>query len=205
MGKLASKMYERYDKSIVGSANAIVRGWNWFSGETKEDLVKKIYIVTPFFNGIISALKKYNSESEKGVTINQAVGYGATMGLVWGGLSFLTWYKAKHLILDKEKELGDKPLKSLEVEHYKERSKKFTIPFFSSASTLEYVHSENPLYAIAGIEPIILAEIVLCADNVPPRKNCFSRGYDKLRTFVQENKPQIATQRAYSELESQII
>ena len=83
---------------------------------------------------------------------------------------------------------AEKGLKDKDSEDYKNVTAKFNGPFFSSNGLVYLVL--NPTYetliSSTGLGMIASSFYVMRADYLPPRKNCISRGLDKLEKILEK-------------------
>lgn len=179
---------ESYDNLIRGSGNFLLESYNWITGGTKSDLIKKTSVAIPIFNGIAAAYSSANNNMRHPESAINPFLMGILIGGVWSILSYVRLPLQKRILEGEEKVRGE-PFKDIGAENAKKSKARFVIPANSLISALFYktaIINGDYIQLVAGLEPYILEDVILCADDFPPRKNVFKRAKDKLVDMVNQ-------------------
>jgi len=183
-------LQDRIDDGIMYGVNKLVRVYNWTTGGTKKDLA----------NDMITSGAAMSSIG----SLNNGLIFGSAMSISW---LFITYFQ-KRVNKDIEKrELSalEKGAKDSHVEKTKVEYKKVMGPLFTllSGSYMflpqkkgEFIDNTKVTNYLSGTGIIFWAGgyYVMCADNLPPRKNALSRGIEKAKAYVAElgQKPSLS-------------
>jgi len=174
--KMIQKAYQKLDDGLMYLANKAVKGYNWTTGRTKADLANECitcaailfptgsFMFSNLFGGIISAPIILSAHYEQ--LDNKKI-------------------EALENIANERRCLDPK------VESYKQRCSFWgpTQLFFSGTVVPTNV---NSLILNIALFNSAASNYVMRADNLPPRKNCFARGWDELKKHLAERKLQPA-------------
>lgn len=177
---MIGKAYNWLDNQIMKGVNAGVRAYNWTTGRTKLDLAKNLLCGAPVVENIgIATLSPYNLFLSVPVSIlTSCLQYGIHTHLYNREINALE-KNARDALVELEKKtmcrLGGWafPL--------------FGLLYFAPVRDTSGRYSTNDLfgtYCAIGMGLRGLSYWVMCADNLPPRKNCFSRGFNKLKEYA---------------------
>lgn len=180
MGNLLFDAYNYLDDKIMKGISAGVHAWNWTTGETKSELAYKLLTVAPILEGI-------------GYTNNDIPSsIMATPLMIF--MSHREQNKAKELE-EREAIALDDHMQDLEVISQKQTMKYPSLIWFMAAGVWAIPHggkgeilpdrNETDLMVTAGHTLRALSYYVMRTDYLPPRKNCASRGIEKLEQLVQ--------------------
>ncbi len=168
-------IYEAYfalDEKIMKGVNVGVRAWNWTTGRTKKDLSNALTVCGSTMTSTASA---YDGKLVL-----------ATALIIMG----VTDIVSNELYLKKEEDAINSSLMDLSAENYKRRAA-FHGPFLAGVGTINLSTngSNSSDCATLGLFAWSVAEYVKRADYLPPRKNCVSRGLEKLEQLVRTPQP----------------
>ena len=178
---LVSKAYDAVDDTVMYGVNKMVRGYNWTTGGTKAELA----------NGFLV-----------GATVTIPVGillinpvFGSVFTLI--ALPSIHYKQKKNVEIErKEAKAFERGLCDIDVEEYKERNRvsgEFNIAFSVSNGYFGLSPNNEPNILVGmGCGLFALDIYVMRADNLPPRKNCFKRGAEKLKDIVSSYSPKPA-------------
>ena len=189
------KAYESFDNFMMYNTNNAVKAWNWTTGRTKSSLANLVLTTT----AISFVLGESLDETSPAYIDPRGVG----LSIVW---LYVTHSHQKININRDEKEqvAVEQKLKDLEVAQTKEKDRNFWIPAWHTISILQALVSKyelsqgNPargmrgLMTCVGFEGIAISKYIMRTDYLPPRKNCVSRGIDKLKETIAAYKTQPA-------------
>src|SRR3989338_6389808 len=170
------------DALVMKGVNTSIHAYNWTTGGTKEELAAlmqmgalAISVMMPFSDGI-----------ERGLTC----------ALIRGPLETLFTHQAlkyNKLQIEREKNALERNLKDLCVEHlFKPYNKLFAYAWTTGSltvncgylSNIEHMNKEHDSVRHYSDMLSSLARstgcLTICGDNLPPRKNCLKRGWEKL-------------------------
>lgn len=172
---------EMYDKAIVKAGNAILGSYNWVTGGTKRDLIRKTAIGIPILNTFAEAQYSIFSGDDIKKTI-----FLAALALFASATNSAVRIGMYKNIIEGEEGVRGKPFKDSGAEYTKNLLSRLGNPVDAtlSAAQAPFIF---PIFA-----PYILENIILCADDLPPRKNCFSRGADWISEKVSEVREKYA-------------
>ncbi|RMD67275.1 hypothetical protein D6817_02040, partial [Candidatus Pacearchaeota archaeon] len=170
--------YKAFDRAMLNAANAAVRGWNFVTGERKEELANKLITLA---------------------TISSSVGAFSLHPLIGIPHSSLALYLT-HLIHETnsevakvEREALEKSLKDMDVEASKGDYQ--MVSAGSLAMTLagtSFASSEKDLpskvfygsLALAGLFSAASFYVMRSEENPPSRKNVLSRAWEKTKEIA---------------------
>ena len=169
------QIYNKLDEGIMKGVNAGVRTWNWTTGRTKGDLA----------NGMLSM-----------AVILESTGWINNGNYLFTVLALFTSHKFQNDNLEmevKEENASNNGLKDYNFEDFKMKNKVMGLlalpacPYFAT----NHSHDGKLLpdtsftdHSLAlGFGMRSASHYVICADYLPPRKNCFSRGFGKLKSW----------------------
>lgn len=168
------KLYENIDSFLLQGANAGVHAWNWTTGRTRADLSTLVGTAgLAFFN-------------------MHLLGKSKTLGMAVLPIASLLAYanhKSSKTQDGAEVKAAEKGLKDMRVEYFKYLNKKIARNFtlISAAGTFIDVATPEDLVYL-NLSSVLMAAnaYIMRADYLPPRKNCLSRGIDKLSESLSE-------------------
>lgn len=168
---------ESLDKLLMSGANAAVHAWNWTTGRTKSDLTSLLMATGSSFLIADSVINPTNDFS-----------YVTTTGYSFVALTtVLTGSDMEQ----RELNAYDKEMKDSGVESYKLINKVFGLTLagmagiaFSKSTSKNPKESSSVLFRSIGEGLCGLGLYVSSANSLPPRKNCISRGLDKLNEIM---------------------
>lgn len=178
-------LYEKFDRVMQAGANKIVGGWNWTTGRTKSELANLLNIA-----GWASV--------SGGLILTGAVGYMLLP------LNVCFSYGNAKLFKDIEKiEERNKDSEALDLEVISDRNlNKLSAGINLGLGITDFAYSKylpdderNPnrsashLLLETGFSLMALSYYVMTAENLPPRKNCISRGLDYLVDTIRTMSP----------------
>jgi hypothetical protein len=192
---MLKKAYEKVDALIMGTANKVVRAWNWTTGGTKSSLATLL-------NGLGAVAIPAGSYcvTHEGV-------FPAVVGAFT--LSFTCCYnRANKTIEGEEIKAAEDGMKNAHAEIAKENFKvggyilaptslaTVELPSLAQAAHQRVSQGDTACADLIGLGAFCYASsfFVMNAENLPPRKNCLSRGIDSLKELL--DKPTPALQRA---------
>lgn len=178
--------YQALDDKLMQGANAALRAWNWTTGETKADLANKLLALG---------------------TISTTAGFLLHKYSFFQAASFLFpgyWYlqRRQNSRMEKlEESARENSYQNLEVEIFKKQVESLCpvslVAPITGVSAFPYIENEDRLSSAlrtVGLSLLSSSFYIMRSDVLPPRKNCFSRGVDKLKELWQKySKPQVAT------------
>ena len=171
------------DNLVLDTVNTINYVWNWTTGRIKTDLAYTLMIIGP---ALFLGQTIINKEPPLTIGLATATGIYTTIDL----------YQSIRRIEQGEAQATAQK-KSHEAEQGKQRCKIYGY-VMAGASTLIYnlpleQQSPHPILkqTLCTSYPAILslAAFMTLAENLPPRKNCISRGIDKLTQLAKNYQP----------------
>jgi hypothetical protein len=167
-----TNFYEKLDSALVYGANKLVQTWNWTTGSTKATLGNCLVLTAPFFE----CYGYYKGVPEASAILMPA---SIILGLATSMMNFRQERE--------EIRVRDKMVKA--TYHYdKVNEGAGVISGLTGVGVSIPCGNENDIYwetVAIGNGLRSLSHCVMRADPVLPRKNCLSRGLDKLSEFVQ--------------------
>jgi hypothetical protein len=172
------EVVNRLDKLYFSGANAIVKSWNWVTGDTKAELANRMLIAAPILD--FYAVARHGGAN---LFLGGAICVGF-MTMISAGKN-----KVNFEMQRKEIEAIEKKAKSSTVEIEK-RVVGYGYPLLWGSVPVK-LFAENPermqeqeVLDFGGFYLRGLAGYVMGADYVPPKKNLVSRGIDKLGELI---------------------
>lgn len=183
------RLYDYMDEKILQGVGAGVRAYNWTTGGTKADLANKFIdgTVISMISGSI-AFAYYNQDKTSAAYIPAAI--LSPVSLILGHQN----QKKNLKIEEKErKALEKKNCLDSEVEEYKKEAKKqiqneFQSSTFCGSTGLLFSHPDLQFGIAFGGYLHIISNYIMRTDNLPPRKNVFSRAKDKVKKYLDKRK-----------------
>ncbi|MBS3098914.1 hypothetical protein J4462_01745 [Candidatus Pacearchaeota archaeon] len=176
-----TRAYTALDDVLMKGAEAVVKSYNWTTGRTKADLANKLLTVAPILESA-------------GV-----FGVGSFYILPLCGAFLLASHFQQRM--NKKTELAEKKSMSDGAVDYEivmaydlnsQYGKMIAISSLLQASiSLLSKHPEDSLMIAAGQAVRSGSHYVMRTDFLPPRKNCLSRGLERLAELADEYAPQI--------------
>mgnify|MGYP001558693843 FL=1 len=181
-------IFTKLDDAVMGGVNAGVRAYNWTTGGTKKDLANNLLTMAPIstVGGYLPLIADYPAA---GLAI-----------LPFTGLLFaLTHVRQLQNNISSQREESAREKNSLDMSVEKNKT---------SRKILGYMLAGLSTYQMQGIltvpEPYCFAnvglmgdcllragsEFTMCADYIPPRKNCVKRGWEELEKRIAEYRPE---------------
>lgn len=167
------------DSAVMKGVNGMVRAYNWATGGTKRELADEF-------------LKAFVISGSLAIFLDESLITSSIVFPVTGGGAYLT-SKTYSEFEKAEEKAHQKGMLDLKVENTKQLMKTtgYIFPIFVfesvgfgySSEDLNEVY-KNYLIALA-MGSMGLTNFIMRADNLPPRKNCFARGLDKLSEMSQ--------------------
>jgi hypothetical protein len=184
MANLVSKAYDALDDAIMYGANKVVRAWNWTTGKTKADLANLTIVLAGTLN-VAGTYAVNPSDTGLAVLICFMAGKGTP--------------KLHNEIENREERAFYSNCKDIYVEAWKDRTK-YLGPAFSliggAAAGIACLdpkikYSERVSMDLFGIfmGSFSVAGYIMRTDYLPPRKDAFSRGVDKLVELWNQTAP----------------
>jgi hypothetical protein len=183
---MMSNAYEKIDGAIMTGINAGVRSWNWITGETKTDLANKVLML-----GTITAIVT------SGLSRLESLAYSP----MYLGVTHL-FQKIFNNNEKRENNANEKECLDMNVINDR-HTYKFLGPIFFAgaalASSLCYSPESESRKVVWTGATINMSSFgtsfyIMRADSLPPRKNCVSRGLEKLIRAYQSSRrePELA-------------
>jgi hypothetical protein len=182
-------IYDRIDELTLSMANEAVHAWNWTTGGTKTGLAKLLATV-----GLVaipaSRFMVFDEYTPSVIT-----------SLFFAPLVPLSYAMFNHQEKREAKALED-GMKDLVAERAKDTYKMWGqidmagCLFEAGSGISEAYRAERNNHAVgseiaaAGLGSLGMSFLVMCADNLPPRKNCISRGIDSLKEWYAQTSLQ---------------
>jgi len=178
---LISKACQAFDNGVMEVVSTVVRVYNWTTGDTKAGLANKMLMVAPIL------------ESAGIYSLSPAIS-----AIIIPSNLLLSHVVQKANTEQEEKEANafNSNSLNLSVELRKKELREYTAPrglvysgtFGGVTHLLEF---EPMVYGVsAGFAVRAFSDYVMCVDHLPPRKNCLSRGLDRLGEIVAQYKPE---------------
>jgi nitrate reductase NapE component len=171
--------YERFDNFMMRRVNEAVKVWNWTTGRTKADLANMFVMASvaiPIVNVAVSG------------------GYSLLAAEVPFGLGAPFRIMTNKIIERLEKDAIESGLMNPTVEAYKIECRfngalwSFAYPLATSTIALHdrYMEGNMTVYETFTASALMVgaSKYVMRADYMPPRKNAFARGFEKLKDMV---------------------
>jgi|SRR3989338_2346367 len=181
------KAYQTLDDTIMKGVNAGVRAWNWTTGDTKAGLANKMQILGMAFMSIAPLLREDKSYLKS-----------AMMASLFVPVSYIITQNNKRLEV-LEEDSANKNSLNIEVELQKNYSALFGPALLVASGVCELTSSKNTdqsseAEAISfGSFLYGLSNYVMRTDSLPPRKDCISRGIERLVETYKNYQEQRAT------------
>jgi len=176
---LVSRVYDAVDNTIMYGVNKMTKGYNWTTGGTKTELANGLLVdaAVAFPTGIF--------------LFNPVLGRVITLVI----LPSIHYKQKRNVEIEKkESKALEKGLLDLEVEIYKKRNREnaelnLMLSGINEGIGLSLHSNESNILVGIGCGLSALDGYVMRADNLPPRKNCLSRGMDNLKEIVSSYSP----------------
>lgn len=182
--------YGKFDNFIMSKVNKFVRSYNWLTGNTKEKLANHVV----GGGTIIGTSGSFSGGFVSDHPLGDLVGGFISLGTFITGCVYTNHNSVQQNL---EEESKEKECKSLEVENDKETRKNNlshnclnTLGSYSLGG-LFYLGEEpgiSALFCSFGTfnVSLIISDYIMRAEDVPPGKNAFKRGWEKIKD-VSEN------------------
>ena len=178
------KIVDYIDQNAIAYGNLLTKGYNWTFGGTKLDLANEMLTIAPLFESV--------------GFLNADPTSGAFFTAVYLFISHIQKITNKRMY-KLEKDALEKGLLNLDIV----KNKNFDIGlgiFWNIAGLTHTLPNHSKGYFINNRHQTELAVagghilrgssfLVMLADDLPPRKNCLSRGLDKLLEFSDKYSP----------------
>ena len=178
------KIYDLINKGAFAYGNLLTKSYNWTFGGTKLDLANELLTIAP---------------------ILETIGF-MNAGPIYGALFTPLYLLISHTNQINNKNRYEREIKALEknsLDLNAERIKRLDLPMalmWGSVSLLNVIPTHQKGYFTDDRDQTNLIKatghflrgssfLVMLADNLPPRKNCVSRGIEKLAEFTNSYTP----------------
>jgi len=164
------------DDMLMSAANTAVHAWNFTTGRTRSELSTLLFGAGSIVLGVDSVTYPDATLVRSYTTIPIYSYITVKMGI------------GSKKMEERENNATHKQMKDLNVEMYKYLGKSIGILvagisgffYFASKMQTDPDSSNSDLLWSIGDGLIAASLLISAADSLPPRKNCLSRGYDKL-------------------------
>ena len=170
-----ANFYEKLDSALVYGANKLVRGWNWTTGSTKGTLGNSLVLTAPFVEGYgLYIVSPTNTCFFVSALITAT------------GISIISNIKQER----EEMRLLDKMVKANYRYEKLNESTGFVFGLLALADSIPLGNTNDSYFETVAVGNGIrsMSHYIMRADPLPPRKNCLSRGLDKLSEFIEGYK-----------------
>lgn len=180
------------NKIFMTGVNACIKTWNWTTGGTKEDLANLMQIGA-------TTVKMFGPFADN---LNSGIACLIVSAPIEIYLTRFAMKKNKEQIALENKALENRVM-DIKVERFYKPINKIVGLSLPAGSFLYHSYTLGNQEHMSKMKDLgwhysdMVASsmrsvgcLAMCADNLPPRKNCLSRGYDKLSEMVKSYRPE---------------